>query len=78
MTPNVKATGAAWLYRAASVLIAGLHDLTLFVGLSVLEQLIKRDPDVFGDVTEQDWGDVSTLMKWNRCAAACGITELFV
>jgi hypothetical protein len=44
----------------------------------VLEQLIKCEADVFGDLTEQDWGDVSTLMKRNRCAAACGIAELFV
>ncbi|CDQ10902.1 hypothetical protein AFERRI_430004 [Acidithiobacillus ferrivorans] len=48
------------------------------VGLSVLEQLIKREADLFGDLTEQDWGDASTLMKRNRCAAACGIAELFV
>jgi len=47
-------------------------------GLSVLEQLIKRKPNVFGDLTEQDWGDISTLMKRNRCAAACGIAKLFV
>ena len=46
--------------------------------LSVLEKLIKREANVFGDLTEQDWGDVSTLMKRNRCAAACGIAELFV
>lgn len=32
-------------------------------GLSVLEQLIKRNPDVFGDLTEQDWGDFSALMR---------------
>ena len=44
----------------------------------MLEELIKREPDVFGDLTEQDWGDISTLMKWNRCAAACGIAELLV
>jgi len=37
-----------------------------FVYLSMLEQLIKREPDVFGDLTEQNWGDVSTLMKRNR------------
>jgi len=48
------------------------------VGLSVLEQLIKRDTDVFGNLTKQDWGDVPTLMKRNRCAAACGIAKLFV
>jgi len=48
------------------------------VGLSVLDQLIKRETDVFGDLTEQDWGDVSALMKRNCCAAACGIAELFV
>ncbi len=29
-------------------------------------------------LTKQDGGDVSTLMKRNRCAAACGIAELFV
>jgi len=44
----------------------------------VLEQLIKRDTDVFGNLTKQDWGDVPTLMKRNRCAAACGIAKLFV
>ena len=44
----------------------------------MLEQLIKREADVFGDLTEQNWGDVSTLMEWNRCAAACCIAELFV
>ncbi|SMH67366.1 protein of unknown function [Acidithiobacillus ferrivorans] len=44
----------------------------------MLEQLIKREADLFGDLTEQDWGDASTLMKRNRCAAACGIAELFV
>ena len=48
------------------------------VGLSVLEQFINRDANVFGDLTEQDWGDISTLMKWNRCAATCCIAELFV
>jgi len=44
----------------------------------VLEQLIKREPDVFGDLTKQDGGDVSTLMKRNRCATARSIAELFV
>ncbi|MFZ3037399.1 MAG: hypothetical protein WA112_09040 [Rugosibacter sp.] len=44
----------------------------------MLEQLIKREADVFGDLTKQDWGDVSTLMKRHRCAATGGITELFV
>lgn len=44
----------------------------------MLEQLIKRETDVFGDLTEQDWGDISTPMEWNRCAAACRIAELFV
>ena len=48
------------------------------VGLSVLEQLIKREADVFGDLTEQDWGNVATLMKRHRGAAASGIAELFV
>jgi len=48
------------------------------VKLSMLEQLIKRDADVFGNLTKQDWGDVSALMEWNRCAAACRIAELFV
>jgi hypothetical protein len=42
----------------------------------VLEQFIKRDADVFADLTEQDRGDISTLMKRNRCAATCGIAEL--
>ena len=48
------------------------------VALSALEQLIKREADVFGDLTEQDWGNVSTLMKRHRGAAAGGIAELFV
>jgi hypothetical protein len=44
----------------------------------VLEQFIKRDVNVFGDLTEQDWGDISALMNGNRCAATCAIAELFV
>ena len=44
----------------------------------MLEQFIKRETDVFSDLTEQNRGDVSTLMEWNRCAATCRIAELFV
>ncbi len=44
----------------------------------MLEQLIKREPDIFGDLAEQDRRDVSTLMKWDGCATTCGIAELFV
>ena len=44
----------------------------------MLEQLIKREADVFGDLTEQDWGNVSTLVKRHRCAATGGIAELFM
>lgn len=44
----------------------------------MLEEIIKREPDVFGDLTEQDRGNVSTLMKRNRCASTRGIAELFV
>ncbi len=49
-----------------------------WVGLSVLEKLIKCESNVFGDLAEQDWRDVPAFMKWYRCAAACGIAELFV
>jgi len=44
----------------------------------VLEQLIKRNTDVFGNLTKQDWRDVPTLMKGYRCTATCGIAKLFV
>lgn len=44
----------------------------------MLEQFIKRNADVFGDLTEQDWGDVSALMKRNRRTAACRIAKLFM
>lgn len=44
----------------------------------MLEKLIECETDVFGNLTEQDGGDISALMKWNRCAAACCITELLV
>lgn len=44
----------------------------------MLEQFIKREPDVFGDLAEQYWGDVSTLMKWNRCAVTSRIPKLFM
>jgi hypothetical protein len=44
----------------------------------VLEQFIKREADIFGNLTEQDRGDVSTLMKRHRCTATSGITELLV
>ena len=48
------------------------------VGLSVPEQLIKRNIDVFGNLTKQDWRDVPPLMKGDRCTATCGIAKLFV
>lgn len=44
----------------------------------MLEKFIKRDADVFGNLTEQDRGDISTLMERHRCTAASGIAELFV
>jgi len=44
----------------------------------MLEKLIKCETDVFGYLTQQDWRDVTALMKWNRCAAACRITKLFM
>ena len=44
----------------------------------MFEKLIKCKADVFGNLTKQDWGNVTTLMKRNRCAAACCIAELFV
>ena len=54
------------------------NSCTLTLLLSVLEQFIKREADIFGNLTEQDGRDVSTLMKRHRCAAAGGIAELFV
>ena len=42
--PNVEVTGAARLYRVAP-------RVDCRVGLSVLEQLIKREANVFGDLT---------------------------
>jgi hypothetical protein len=44
----------------------------------MLEQLIKHHAYVFSDLTEQDWGNIPALMKGNRCAAACVISELLV
>ncbi len=44
----------------------------------MLEELIKREADVFGDLTEQDWGNVPTLVKRHGCAATDDIPELFV
>ena len=44
----------------------------------MLKKFIKCKTDVFGYLTEQDWRDVSALMEWNRCAAACRITKLFM
>ncbi len=36
------------------------------VGLSVPEKLIKRETDVFGNLTQQDRRDIPALVKWNR------------
>ena len=44
----------------------------------MFKKLIKCKTDVFCNLTEQDRGDVTALMEWNRCAAACGVAELFV
>ena len=44
----------------------------------MLEELIKREADIFGDLPEQDWGDIPTLVKRNSCAATGGIAELLM
>jgi len=44
----------------------------------MLKQLIKRYADVFGNLTEQVWGNIPALKKWNCCATACVISELLV
>jgi hypothetical protein len=44
----------------------------------VLDQFIRRDSDVLGDLTEQDRGNIATLMKWNRRTATSGIAKLLV
>lgn len=46
--------------------------------LSVLEQFVECEADVLGDLTKQDRGDVTALMKRNRRAAAGSVAELFV
>jgi hypothetical protein len=46
--------------------------------LSVLPHFIKCNANVFSDLSKQDGRDVAPLMKWNRGATTCGITELFV
>jgi len=48
------------------------------VGLSMFEQLIKRETNISGDLAEQDRGNVPALMKRHRCSATCGIAKLFV
>jgi len=44
----------------------------------MLEKFIKCETDIFGNLTEQDWGDVPALMEWNRCAATRIVAKLFV
>jgi len=44
----------------------------------VFEQLIKREVNVFGDLTEQDRRDVSRLMKRYGGAATGSIAKLFM
>ena len=44
----------------------------------MLEQFIKREANVFGDLPQQDRCDVSPLMKWHRGAAASSIAKLLV
>ena len=52
--------------------------LERWVGLSVFEKFIKCETDVFGNLTEQDWRDVSALMERSRCTAVCGIAKLLM
>lgn len=42
------------------------------------EDFIQRKADVFGDLAEQDRGNVAALVARNRCATPIDIAKLFV
>ena len=48
------------------------------MGLAVFEKLIDCKPYIFGDLPQQDWRNITTLVERNRGATACTIAELFV
>jgi hypothetical protein len=48
------------------------------VGLTVLEQRIDGEPDVFGDLPEQDGRYISALMKWHGGASSGSVTKLLM
>lgn len=45
---------------------------------SWVEKLVDREVDVFGDLPEQDWGNVSTLVKRNSGTPAVRMSELLM
>jgi hypothetical protein len=44
----------------------------------VAEQCFHCHADILGDLAEQRRGNIPTLVRWNRGAAAMGIAELLV
>jgi len=42
------------------------------------QQLLGSETDILGDLSEECWRDVASLVKGNRCRATIGMPELFV
>lgn len=44
----------------------------------MLEKIVGREADIFGDLPKESWCDITTLMKWHCGALASIVAELLV
>ena len=44
----------------------------------MLDEFFRCEPNVFDDLPQQQRRNVTTTMKWNRCAASIGVAILFM
>lgn len=44
----------------------------------MFQELFDRQTDVFCDLTQQDWRNISSAVHGNRCAPTIGVPKLFV
>jgi len=46
--------------------------------LTIFQEFFDGQTDIFGNLSEEDWGDVSPRMEWNRGAPTIGVAKLLV
>ena len=77
-SPNSDELSAAAQRPSRGAPTLGGVPLQRLVGLTVLEQAIDGEPDVFGDLPEQDGRNIPALMKRHGGTSSSTVTKLLV